>query len=186
MGPARVKYVGLALALVAMTALVACAQTAPRNPPTATPQPTNTPVPPTPTPVPEPTATPTPSPTPEPTATPTPTIEPSPTPSPTPAGSPTAIPVSNVQTYGLSLEIEGISDESEVFGDSIVLVGQTSPGATVSVNGVIIPVDDTGAFEVPLMLNPGPNLIQVVASDLDGNQVPLPPIAVFSHQGEAV
>jgi uncharacterized protein YfaP (DUF2135 family) len=69
------------------------------------------------------------------------------------------------------LEIEGISDESIVRGDSIVARGQTSPGAIVSINGVIVPVDETGRFEVPLLLNPGPNTIEVVASDLDGNQV---------------
>ena len=106
-----------------------------------------------------------------PTATPTPVPEPTATVEPTPAGSPTAIPVNNTQTYILSLQIEGISDESVVRGDTIVLSGQTTADAIVSINGVIVPVDELGRFEVPLLLDPGPNQIDVVASDLDGDSV---------------
>ncbi len=182
MNHARFKYIGLALTFAAVATLTACAQTAVRNEPTATipaPEPTATSVPEVSTPVPTavptvaPTATESPSPTPipVPTATASPQPEPSPTTIPTPVGSPTAIPVSNTQTYTLSLEIEGLSDESIVRGDSIVARGQTSVGAIVSINGVIVPVDETGHFEVALMLDPGPNAIEVVASDLDGNQV---------------
>lgn len=151
------------MALAAMATLVACAQSAPRNEPTPTPvpEPTSTPVPPTPTP--EPTQTPTPTATPQP--------EPTPTVQPTPVVSPTAIPVNNTQIYTLSLQVEGISDESIVRGDSIVLRGQTTADAIVSINGVIVPVDETGRFEVPLLLDPGPNRIVVVASDLDGDEV---------------
>lgn len=160
---ARVKYLGLALALAATASLVACAQTAARNEPTPTavPEPTQTAVPPTQTPSPSPTPEPSPTATPEPTA----TVQ------PTPVVSPTAIPVNNTQTYTLSLQIEGISDESIVRGDSIVLRGQTTADAIVSINGVIVPVDETGLFEVPLSLEPGPNRIVVVASDLDGDEV---------------
>ncbi len=158
------------MALAAMATLVACAQTAPRNEPTPTsvPEPTATPEPPTPTPEPP---TPTPQPQPEPTATPQPEATATALPDPTPTTSPTAIPVNNVQVYTLSLEIEGVSDETIVRGDSIVLRGQSTADAIVSINGVIVPVDETGRFEVPLLLEPGPNQIDVVASDLDGGQV---------------
>lgn len=162
---ARVRNLGLALAIGGAAVLAACAQTAPRNTPTPTspaPQPTETPLP-APTPAATPTLVPEPSPTATPQATPSPTV--------TPSALPTVIPVSNVQTYSLSLQIDGLSDESVVRGSSIVARGQTTPGAIVSINGVIVPVDETGYFEVPLMLNPGPNRIEVVASDLDGNQV---------------
>ncbi len=154
------------MALVATASLAACAQAAPRNEPTPTataqPEPTATPEPATPTPEPTRTPEPTPTPTAQPEPAATPTVE------PTPATSPTAIPVSNTQTYELSLEIEGVSDESIVRGDSIILKGQTAADAIVSVNGVIVPVDETGRFEVPLALDEGPNQIDVVASDLDG------------------
>ena len=71
----------------------------------------------------------------------------------------------------MTLEVEGISDETEVRGDTIHIRGQTSPDAVVSINGVVVPVDDTGAFEVSIKLSEGPNLIEVVASDLDGNSL---------------
>lgn len=175
---AKVRNLWLVLAVAGATVLAACAQTAPRNAPTATspaPQPTAsaTPAPspaPTQTPYP-PTATPTAAPEPSPTATPQLSPSPTATSTNTPVSLPTVIPVNNVQTYTLTLEIEGLSDESIVRGDSIVARGQTSPDAIVSINGVIVPVDDNGHFEVPMMLDPGPNVIEVVASDLDGNQV---------------
>ena len=183
MNDARVRNLGLAFAVACAAVLAACAQAAPRNAPSPTlpaPQATETLAPPPPTPTPTqtlPAATPTvtqePS-TPEPSPTATPqaaTPSPTSTPTITPPGSPTAIPVSNVKTYTLTLEIEGLSDESIVRGDSIVARGQTSPDAIVSINGVIVPVDENGRFEVPMMLDPGPNVIEVVASDLDGNQV---------------
>ncbi len=165
------KYPGIALALFALAGAAACAQAAPRHEPTATPVPE-----PTATPTPEPTATPTPTPSPTPvvtaTAIPVNNTQPEPTVEPTPVGTATAIPVdNNTQTYTLSLQIEGISEESIVYGDTIVLRGQTTADAIVSVKGVIVPVDETGRFEVPLRLTHGGNRIDVVASDLDGNQV---------------
>jgi uncharacterized protein YfaP (DUF2135 family) len=48
--------------------------------------------------------------------------------------------------------------------------GITAPGAVVSVNGRLAAVDAAGAFQLPLSLEEGPNTIQVVASDADGNQ----------------
>ncbi len=63
----------------------------------------------------------------------------------------------------------GLGEENIVRGDSLLVFGITSPDAVLSVNGVIIPLDDEGNFEVNLTLTPGPNLLEVVASDLDGN-----------------
>ncbi len=75
-----------------------------------------------------------------------------------------------VQSFGLFLEIEGLSEESVVRGDSVTARGRTSADAIVSINGVIVPVDADGYFEVQLSLVPGPNEINVVASDLEGNE----------------
>ena len=38
-------------------------------------------------------------------------------------------------------------------------------------NGVIVEVQADGSFELTLVLDPGPNLVDIVASDLDGNSV---------------
>jgi uncharacterized protein YfaP (DUF2135 family) len=81
------------------------------------------------------------------------------------------VPVSTVARFGLFLEIDGLGEENVVRGDFIVARGKTSPAAILSINGVIIPVDSNGNFSVQLALDPGPNVIEVVASDLNGNEV---------------
>ena len=73
-----------------------------------------------------------------------------------------------VATFGLFLEVVGLSEENIVRGDSLFLTGRANPDAVMSVNGVIISVAPDGSFGVSLALNPGPNLIEIVASDLSG------------------
>ena len=131
--------------------------------PTAMPQPSATPAPQTPTPGPIPTITPSPTPVPIPTPTPTiaPTIEPDVSIESTP----------NSGTFNLSLDFEGIGNESVVRSDRVLLHGVTSPDAIVSVNGVILEVQPDGTFELTLPLDPGPNIVDIVASDLEGNSI---------------
>ena len=130
---------------------------------TPTPQPSVTPVPQTPTPRPIPTITPTPTAVPIPTPTPTiaPTIEPD----------DVIESDSNSGTFNLSLDFEGIGNESVVRSDRVLLHGVTSPDAIVSVNGVILEVQPDGTFELTLPLDPGPNIVDIVASDLEGNSI---------------
>jgi uncharacterized protein YfaP (DUF2135 family) len=89
----------------------------------------------------------------------------------------------DVQRYGLFLEIEGLSEDSVVRGDTVVARGRTRPDAVLSINGVVVPVDSSGSFEVLLTLDPGPNIIEVVASDLEGNEETRV-LAVVSLPGE--
>lgn len=138
-------------------------------------RPRHTPVPPTPTATatPEPTATATlvaPSPTPMPTATPTPAL---PTPTPLPTEAPSATPISSTGsgTFNLNLDFEGLGDESIVRSDTVLLRGLTSADAIVSVNDVIVEVQTDGTFELTLLLDPGPNFVDVVASNLDGSTI---------------
>ena len=114
---------------------------------------------------------------PEPSATAPPLPERSPVPAAGPAAATTPTPqpldtpaTSHVQRYGLFLEIEGLTEESVVRGDTVAARGRTSPDAVLSINGVVVPVDENGSFEVLLALDPGPNIIEVVASDLEGNE----------------
>jgi uncharacterized protein YfaP (DUF2135 family) len=90
---------------------------------------------------------------------------------PAPTATAASVPVVSVQRFGWFLEIEGLSDENVVYGDTVYARGKTSPDAIVSVNGVIIPVDADGNFELILTLEEGPNSVNVVASDLDGNEI---------------
>ena len=185
-------FVGLCVLVVL---LVACAGPSPTEVPTSTPSPTSTP---TPTIIPTPTSTPTPTPTMAPTLTPTPlstppiaptptsipaptqTMVPTPSPSPTltpaPTGTPTLAPTPTPsatpipQSKELSLEVSSPEDNSVVRASEISVVGRSSPDATVSVNGLLAKVDESGNFETPqsLRLQEGPNLIEVIASDLSG------------------
>lgn len=131
--------------------------------PTATPQPLATPVPLTPTPIPIPTTAPTP--TPISVSTPVPTIVPT-VETEVPIGS-----TPNSGTFNLSLDFDGIGNESVVRSDRVLLHGVTSADATVSVNGVILEVQSDGTFELTLPLEPGPNIVDIVASDLEGNSI---------------
>ena len=131
--------------------------------PTATPQPSATPVPLIPTPIPIPTIAPTP--TPISVSTPVPTIVPT-VETEVPIGS-----TPNSGTFNLSLDFDGIGNESVVRSDRVLLHGVTSADATVSVNGVILEVQSDGTFELTLPLEPGPNIVDIVASDLEGNSI---------------
>ena len=48
-------------------------------------------------------------------------------------------------------------------------MGRASPDATVSVNGQLGAMDESGNFRILLSLKEGPNLIEVIASDLAGD-----------------
>ena len=109
----------------------------------------------------EPTATPTPTPTPQATATSTP----SPTSAPLAAST-----LRTVLQEALFLDVVEPANESTVREVPLVVVGRTTPDAVVSVDGQTTEVNARGEFVALVSLETGPNLIQVVASDLNGNQ----------------
>ncbi len=70
-------------------------------------------------------------------------------------------------------------EDQSLVSDSIVrLSGRTIPGVVVSVNGVSVSVDELGIFSTTVTLEPGPNIIGVVATSVDG-QVESAVIAVI-------
>ncbi len=99
-----------------------------------------------------------------PTLTPSPTLVPSPGPTPTPA-------VAGEIPAGLFLKITNLPKESVVRTGTISVSGLTTPDALVSVNGVLVDVDGDGAFMATVSLQQEPNLIEIVASDFQGNKV---------------
>lgn len=95
-------------------------------------------------------------------------------PATTSTAQPTSVPIINptgapVTTFGLFLEVIGLGEENIVRGNTLFLSGRANPDAVLSINGVIVPVDSDGVFGVNVSLDPGPNLLEVVASDLAGN-----------------
>ena len=71
---------------------------------------------------------------------------------------------------GFFLEVTEPQDEAVVSTSSIRVSGSTSPEAEVSVNGELIDVDEQGNFAAMVELEEGPNAIEVVATDYEGNE----------------
>ncbi len=99
--------------------------------------------------------TPPPAPTPAPTPTPIPTPTPEPTPTPKPE---------------FFLTVTQPADDSIINADKVEVRGRTTRGAIVSVNGELAEVDEEGNFTMMVVLEEGPNIIEVIASDLEGNE----------------
>ena len=103
---------------------------------------------------------------------PTPTVAPTveripvePTPQPTEIPQPTTRPTSKI-----FLEVRDPADNSQVRTGTVVLSGVVSPGATVSINQEPAIVEEDGKFRGAVDLVPGKNDIQVIATDIQGNQ----------------
>lgn len=95
---------------------------------------------------------------------------PTPTPLPTP-----------VATEG-ELFLQLVSpEETEVFTDSNTLsvVGRTRVDAVVTINDTIVEPDIDGEFSLDVPLEEGPNLIEVVASVANGDQMDIVLVALY-------
>ena len=84
--------------------------------------------------------------------------------------SPFRLSIEEMQGPDLPLKIEGISRESVVEGDVTRFYGSTVPDALVTVNGDIVDITDHGLFYTDVKLEPGTNIIEIVASDLTGRE----------------
>lgn len=63
-----------------------------------------------------------------------------------------------------------VPEESVMKSSSMKVEGSTLPTSVVTVNGNAAEVDEMGKFSVPVTLEEGPNVIEIVASDFQGNQ----------------
>lgn len=86
----------------------------------------------------------------------------------------TPTPTSTPTPAALFLNVTSPEDESTVSTGNVTVSGSTIPGAVVSVsvddNTWIADVDQNGNFQAVVPLEAGPNLIEVVASDQQGNE----------------
>lgn len=71
----------------------------------------------------------------------------------------------------LFLEITSPEDQTVIRTQETEVVGKTLPTAIVSVNGTLTSVDAMGAFSATVTLESGPNLIEVVASTIGGDEL---------------
>ena len=89
-----------------------------------------------------------------------------------------AIPTSSATTSAtpstsqgtLSLTVTSPIDSATLSTNTVTVQGQTTPGATVTVNGNSDVADANGNFSIDVSLDNGPNAINVIAIDDNGNQ----------------
>lgn len=87
-------------------------------------------------------------------------------PSPVPAGEP------DPETVGqrVFLDLSGIENESVIEASEVTIVGTTTPDALLSINGQAVEVELNGSFSIDLVLDPGPNFVEIVSSNLRGQE----------------
>jgi len=126
----------------------------------------------------------TPAPAPAPAATPT-APEPKPGVSPVLAPAPVGGTQPSPVTAGtqLKLTVTEPGDNVVVDTDKIEVKGTTGPDAVVSVNNEIATADSLGNFAVTIMLEEGPNIVEVFTSDESGNEANLTLIVSYLKGG---
>jgi hypothetical protein len=76
------------------------------------------------------------------------------------------------QTSGsLTVKILEPQDGVAVSTNVVTVKGEAPPETVVTVNDDILLVEADGKFESDVALEEGPNVIEIVASDLEGNEV---------------
>ncbi len=76
----------------------------------------------------------------------------------------------NNGTTSPALQVTEPQDEITVNTSTVQVDGVTTADATVSVNGSLVDVGADGKFSTTVPLEQGPNSIEVVASDSQGNE----------------
>ena len=66
------------------------------------------------------------------------------------------------------LEISEPADQDIVAESPIPVSGRTGSDAVLSVNGLSVPVGELGTFTAMVGLEPGPNVIDIVSNNIDG------------------
>ena len=80
-------------------------------------------------------------------------------------------PSATIDSQGnLILNVTSPLDGATLSTTSVKVTGQTAPGATVIINDQTVTADNNGNFSIPLVLDVGPNVIDVVAMDNNGNE----------------
>lgn len=98
------------------------------------------------------------------------TATPRPGGTPPPGVTATAPPLVAVTPAAFFLDVTAPQNESTVKAATIEVKGRTVADAVVSVNGQAVQVNADGTFSTNVKLDEGPNTIEVIASDFQGNK----------------
>ena len=84
---------------------------------------------------------------------------------------PGAVPPAPVVSGELYIQLLSPLDEAVLNTPEVDVTGTAPAGTVISVNEEIVLVGGDGSFKVTLPLEEGPNLIEIVASDINGGEV---------------
>lgn len=70
----------------------------------------------------------------------------------------------------LSVILFDLTDNAVVTTSPVPLTGEADPGTVITINDVVILVDDDRSFSANLVLEPGDNVVEITASDLKDQQ----------------
>jgi hypothetical protein len=87
--------------------------------------------------------------------------------------SPTSTAPTPTRSALMEFRILSPEDEAVVNVPEVEVVGEAEPETVITLNEEIVVVDESGTFSVTLPLDEGPNEIEIVASDLEGNELSL-------------
>ena len=74
-------------------------------------------------------------------------------------------------------------ENSVVNAPQVEITGQAAPGTVITFDDEIVVVDQSGQFAVTVPLDEGPNAIQMVASDAEGNETTFELTVTYDAQG---
>lgn len=88
-----------------------------------------------------------------------------------PAGTSAVPPIGEMSSpIPIALQVLLPEEGSQTTIEQCQVIGTTSPGAVVTVNNEILIAGSDGSFQTTITLQPGVNLIEVVASNASGNE----------------
>jgi hypothetical protein len=73
-------------------------------------------------------------------------------------------------TSDFFLDVTGPQNESVVATSTTTVRGRTVADAALTINGEVVPVGPTGEFTKSLLVQEGPNFIEVIASNIRGDE----------------
>lgn len=82
----------------------------------------------------------------------------------------TSLPTENPSNPLIPVTIHEPEDDAVVQDSLILIKGEANPGTVLSINDEIVLVDTTRKFIVPIQLEEGLNILEIIASDEQGNQ----------------
>ena len=83
----------------------------------------------------------------------------------------------------MRLALTSPADETVVSVPQVDVLGQAAPETVITINDSVVVVGASGQFSATVPLQAGPNSLEVLASDIDGNQVSVKRVVTYDPPG---